>query len=500
MDKTDVLRHLPAVHRLLAAKEAKVLLEEYPSTVVRIAFGEELQRLREYILALEPQADSEIDERTSERSGRNHLGPVPQWVSSQIDIPAIVQRVAEQLARKYAPSLRPVLNLTGVVIHTNLGRAPLSARALQSVVEVAQGYSTLEFQVEEGARSSRHVHVERRICDMTGAEAALVVNNNAAAVFLVLQEMAEGGEAIVSRGQLVEIGGAFRVPDIMAQSGVELVEVGTTNKTRLNDYERAMSERTRLLVRVHTSNFRIVGFTEEPDLVSLAQLAHRYQIPLFEDLGSGALFDYAERGIGDEPTVAASIAAGVDIVTFSGDKLLGGAQAGIVVGRRSYIDRMKKHPLLRALRPDKMTLAALEATLIDHQRPHPETDIPVLRMLTESVDDLLQRANAVMDLLEEHRQWLTALHFEVCENTAKVGGGALPLVELPSVAIRIASEKVGATTLSRLLRTVPDVPIIARIEDDAVWLDVRTLLPGQEFLLAKGLADVGQSLVSRELT
>lgn len=499
MDKTEMLRHLPAVHRLLAAEEAKVLLQEYPSTVVRIAFGEELQRLREYILAVEQQGDSEIDKSSSERPGSNHLAPVPQWVS-QLEIAAIVRRVAEHLAQKYAPSLRPVLNLTGVVIHTNLGRAPLSARALQSVVEVAKGYSTLEFQVEDGVRSSRHVHVERRICDMTGAEAALVVNNNAAAVFLVLQEMAKGGQAIVSRGQLVEIGGAFRVPDIMAQSGVELVEVGTTNKTRLHDYERAIGERTRLFVRVHTSNFRIVGFTEEPDLVSLAQLSHRYQIPLFEDLGSGALFDYAERGVGDEPTVAASIAAGVDIVTFSGDKLLGGAQAGIVVGRRSYIDRMKKHPLLRALRPDKMTLAALEATLLDHQRPHPEMDIPVLRMLTESVRDLRQRAQAVVELLDEHRQSMGVLDFEVCENIAKVGGGALPLVELPSVAIRIVSEQVGATSLSRLLRTVPDIPIIARIEDDAVWLDVRTLLPGQERLLAEGLADVSRSLVSRELT
>lgn len=406
--------------------------------------------------------------------------PDEDWWARETQPNAILRHAHMLLNRQLQLHLRPVLNLTGTVIHTNLGRAPLSARAVDAVRSVAQGYSNLEYDLEHGDRGSRHAHVEQLVCDLTGAEAALVVNNNAAAAFLVLKEMASGGEAIVSRGQLVEIGGSFRVPDIMRESGVSLVEVGTTNKTRLSDYETAVSAQTRLVVRVHTSNFRIIGFTEQPELADLVETSHRCDIPVYEDLGSGALFDYTRVGVGDEPTIRHSVACGVDVVSFSGDKLLGGAQSGIIVGKQAWIQRMKKNPLTRALRVDKMTLAALEATLVAHtDEDLARTEIPVIRMLTESYASIAARCQSVYAALCGTEPIMANLTLEVADDVSRIGGGALPEVTLPTRVIRLFSNTVSAQTLTDQLRGLP-LPVVARIAHDAVVLDVRTLLPGQE--------------------
>jgi L-seryl-tRNA(Ser) seleniumtransferase len=320
------------------------------------------------------------------------------------------------------PSLRRVINATGVIVHTNLGRSPLSAPALERVAEVGSAYSTLEYEVAAGARGSRHDHAARLVCRLTGAEAALVVNNNAAAVLLALAALAEGRDVIVSRGELIEIGDGFRIPDVLARSGARLVEVGTTNRTRAVDYERAIGPDTALLLRVHQSNFRVVGFAEQPTVQALADIARRHELPLVDDLGSGALLD-----LGDEPTAAASLAAGADLVCFSGDKLLGGPQAGIVAGRADLVERLRRHPLQRALRSDKLTLAALEGTLALYLDPvRARDEIPVLRMVEEPAAAVLARA--------ERLSALTGGSVE--ETVARVGGGALPLAELESFRLR----------------------------------------------------------------
>jgi L-seryl-tRNA(Ser) seleniumtransferase len=485
LDRNTALRSLPAVHRLLSFPEAEELFAGYPESMRTEAIGEVLDVLRQTWGA----------EMTGEASWRNQAQPVQ-----------ILLRARAILDRKLTPHLRPVLNLTGTVIHTNLGRAPLSARAVDAVRAVAEGYSNLEYDLETGERGSRHVHAEQLLCDLTGAEAALVVNNNAAAVFLVLKVMAAGGEAILSRGQLVEIGGSFRIPDIMRESGVQLVEVGTTNKTRLSDYEFAIAEETKLVVKVHTSNFRMVGFTEQPPLDQLVSLVHQSGIPVYEDLGSGSLFDYVKSGVGDEPTVRNSVACGVDVVSFSGDKLLGGAQAGIIVGNTAWIERMKKHPLTRALRVDKMTLAALEATLLaQRDNELARAEIPVIRMLTESYEAVAARSQEVYERLRAALgARLTgsagaAFVMELGDDASTVGGGALPGITLPTNVIRISSHRgagggVSAQELADLLRTQPDIPVVARIGNDTVILDVRTLLPGQEQSLVEGVASVLASL------
>jgi L-seryl-tRNA(Ser) seleniumtransferase len=364
----------------------------------------------------------------------------------------LVDAVLEELARARRPSLRRVLNATGVLVHTNLGRAPLSAAALARVAEVGAGYSNLEYDLGRGERGSRQEHLAPLFCRLTGAEAALVVNNNAAAVLLALAALAEGREVVVSRGELIEIGDGFRIPEVLARSGARLVEVGTTNRTRAADYERAIGPDTALLLRVHQSNFRVLGFTERPQLAELARLAQRAGVPLVDDLGSGAL-----AAVGDEPTPAESLRAGADLVCFSGDKLLGGPQAGVVVGRAELVERLRRHPLQRALRADKLTLAALEGTLLAALDPT-AGEIPVLRMFHEPVERVRERAGRLAELVGG----------EVEETVARVGGGALPLAELPSAACAVEE---GIAERLRL----GDPPVVAVVRDGRTLLDCRTL-------------------------
>ena len=363
----------------------------------------------------------------------------------------LAELLQEQIDSARAPHLRRVVNATGVIVHTNLGRAPLAEAALDRIRDVARGYSNLEYDVAAGGRGSRQDHVTTMLRRLTGAEAGLVVNNNAAAVMLALAALAEGRDVLVSRGELIEIGDGFRIPDVLERSGARLREVGTTNRTRATDYEAAIGPDTAVLLRVHQSNFRIVGFTEQPSLEDLAQVAGRYELVLIDDLGSGALVD-----VGDEPTARSSLAAGADLVCFSGDKLLGGPQAGIVVGRADLVEKLRRHPLQRALRADKLTLAALEATLtvaIDA----PE-EIPVVRMLRESPETVRARATRLAELVDG----------EVEETVARAGGGALPLTELPSFACAVGEE------LAAKLRAC-DPPVIALVRDGRTLLDCRTL-------------------------
>jgi L-seryl-tRNA(Ser) seleniumtransferase len=413
------LRDLPSVDRLLADE----VLASAPRMLATAAAREALEHARVAIRAGQDPGDT-------------------------------VAAARAELARLAAPSLRRVLNATGIIVHTNLGRAPLAEAALARVVEVGAGYSDLELDLESGTRGSRQDHVAGLLRRLTGAEAAVVVNNNAAAVLLALAALAEGREVIVSRGELVEIGDGFRIPDVLARSGARMVEVGTTNRTRGADYERAIRPETAAVLRVHQSNFRIVGFTEQPSLRDLAQIAKRAGLPLVDDLGSGSLID-----VGDEPTASSSLAAGADLVCFSGDKLLGGPQAGVVVGRAELVERLRRHPLQRALRADKLSLAALEGTLgllVDPERARRE--IPVLRMLDEPLDAVRARAERLAGLIGG----------EVEETVARVGGGALPLAELPSAACSIEEP------VAQHLR-LGEPPVIGIVRDGRLLLDARTL-------------------------
>ena len=370
------------------------------------------------------------------------------------------------------PNLVRVINGTGIILHTNLGRAPLAKEALDAALDTARDYSNLEYCITTGQRSSRHAHIEDLLTQLTGAEAAMVVNNNAAAVLLALSAVACKKDVIVSRGELVEIGGSFRIPDVMVQSGCHLVEVGTTNKTRAADYENVIDPcNTGALLRVHTSNFVITGFVAKPDLSELADIAAKYSIPLIEDLGSGCMIPLAEYGIHGQPVVGDSVKAGVDIVTFSGDKLLGGPQAGIIVGRRDYIAKMKAHPLARAMRIDKLCLAALEATLRLYQ--HPETvvaNIPILRMLCETPESLYVKAQ---QLKEQLINAAPSVEISIISETSQAGGGAMPEENFATAAISIMAD-MSAQALERHFRCAP-VPIIGRISRDRFILDVRTI-------------------------
>ena len=371
----------------------------------------------------------------------------------------LVERVESELAAARGARLRRVINATGVIIHTNLGRAPLAPEALERVNAVAGGYSNLEYDLGEGGRGSRQDHVAPILRRLTGAEAALVVNNNAAAVLLALAVLAEGREVLVSRGELIEIGDGFRIPDVLARSGARLREVGTTNRTRAGDYDRAIGPETALLLRVHQSNFRVVGFTEQPRLADLARVARAHGLPLVDDLGSGALFASSSLPLGDEPTARESLEAGADLVCFSGDKLLGGPQAGIIVGRAELVERLRRHPLQRALRADKLTLAALEATLALYLDPElAAREVPVLRMLAEPVETVRARAQRLADLVGG----------DVEPTVGRVGGGALPLTELPSFACAVEEE-----LATRLRETEP--PVIGVVRDGRCLLDCRTL-------------------------
>lgn len=396
----------------------------------------------------------------------------------------LLDEAAADLADRGRESLFGVINATGVVIHTNLGRAPLAPEAM-AAMSLAAGYGNLEFDLESGRRASRHDHLDGLIAEMTGAQAGLAVNNGAGAVVLALAALAAGSPVIVSRGELVEIGGGFRVPDIVVQSGAQMVEIGTTNRTHLTDYEQAVHDhpQVRVILRTHPSNFRITGFTSAPALDTLAHFAHAHGLLLVEDLGGGALVDLSPYGIADEPTVQASLQAGVDLVLFSGDKLLGGPQAGIAAGRREVVDQLGRHPLARALRLDKLSLAALAATLRLYRPPvDPIQRVPVLRMLTEPASIALARAEALMGRIAD----LPALEAHIQQTIGYAGGGAMPMHTLPSRAVALRSLRFSAENLARRLRT-GSTHVLGRIEQDLVLLDLRTVADAEVPALAKAI-------------
>jgi L-seryl-tRNA(Ser) seleniumtransferase len=415
--------------------------------------------------------------------------------TASADVATLTARVVQAGRRSGVFSLRPVINAQGVVLHTNLGRALLSALALERVAAVGAAYSNLELDLASKERGSRYSHVESLLRRLTGAEDALVVNNNAAAVLLALETLAHGKEVIVSRGELIEIGGEFRIPDIMLRSGAVLREVGATNRTHLRDYVEAIGPNTGLLLKVHTSNYRVVGFTAEVSSRELSELGRARGIPVMEDLGSGSLVDLRPWGFPYEPTVPEVVASGVDLISFSGDKLLGGPQAGIVVGRREIVTRLKKNPWNRALRIDKFTIAALEATLYAYEAGTARQTIPTLRVLTEPLTDVRQRARQVLRRLAPAvRERLAP---QLVEDHAEVGGGALPTVQLPTVGVTVGATPAAARTLDATLR-IGDPPVIGRMVDDRLFLDCRTVLPTQIATLAAALTQAADALAPPE--
>jgi len=405
-------------------------------------------------------------------AARNVLARAREEIQAGADPGDLAERLMDELGAARSARLRRALNATGVIVHTNLGRAPLAEAALERVHEVGRGYSNLEYDLSAGTRGSRQDHVAGILRRLTGAEAALVVNNNAAAVLLALAALAEGRDVLVSRGELIEIGDGFRIPEVLARSGARLVEVGTTNRTRAADYEQAIGPETAVLLRVHQSNFRLVGFTELPSVADLAKVAQRHELALVDDLGSGALTPSNTVLVGEEPSVRESLDAGADLVCFSGDKLLGGPQAGIVVGGAELVERLRRHPLQRAVRADKLTLAALEGTLALYLDPEKAiAEIPVLRMATESVDAVKARAERLAELVGG----------EVEETVARVGGGALPLTELPSFAAAVDEELAGPLRAG-------DPPVIGVVRDGRLLLDCRTLTDAEAEEVAGAVA------------
>ncbi len=402
----------------------------------------------------------------------------------------LVPLVEEAVKERMQVSLRKVINATGVVIHTNLGRSILAPEALEEIESVARSYSNLEYDVERGVRGSRMAHLQGLLLELTGAPAALVVNNNAAAVLLALTAHAQDREVIISRSQLIEIGGSFRIPDVLAQSGAHLVEVGTTNKTYLDDYRGAIHSETAVIMRAHPSNYRIVGFTSEPELADLAELAHEFELILLDDLGSGVLVDLAAYGLPPEPTVLDSLKAGADLVCFSGDKLLGGPQAGIIVGEEALVEKMAKHPLARALRADKFTIAALEATLRIYQDTEEAVHkVPTLSMLTADLDTLKRKAQKLAGLCRKASDWYEV---SLTQDLSRAGGGALPMSDLPTMVVVLTSSRFSPNELEDALRKYTP-PIIARISEDRVLLDVRTIAEGDFGVIADALADIAST-------
>jgi len=463
-ERSTVLRKIPKVDELLAAAEIKELLQVHPIEVVREGIRKGLERLRQAILGAEKAEDI-----TEEAFSLSNLLPLFE----------------EEIAKQVNPHLRRAINATGVVIHTNLGRSPLSERALRQVEEVSGGYSNLEYDLIKGARGSRYAHVEEILLHLSGAEGGLVVNNNAGAVLLALNTLAAGREVICSRGELVEIGGAFRIPDVMAKSGGTLREVGTTNRVHLRDYEEAITDNTGLLLKVHTSNYRVVGFTAEISLEELVRLGTQHNLPVMNDLGSGCFIDLSAYGMEKEPTVQEAIKTGAGVVTFSGDKLLGGPQAGIILGKKELIDRIKANPLNRALRIDKLTLAALESTLIAYlSEGEAIKEIPTLRMLTIPLAELRKRARRLQQLLEQETEGAV---IEIIQATSQVGGGALPLQDLPTWAVAVKPKKASVEALEAALRNQA-TPIIARISDDRLCLDLRTIQADEFPVVAHAMA------------
>jgi len=466
--KKDLYRKLPSVDELLHQPESAMLLENEGRAAVTEAAREVLETLRQEI------ASGNLDASAVD-----------------LEVSGLATAVERRLRQSLSPSLRPVINATGVVLHTNLGRAPLAEAALEGIREVAGVYSNLEFDIVSGERGERDVRVERLTARLLNQEgltgiATVVVNNNAAAVLLSLNTLAEGSEVIVSRGELVEIGGSFRIPEVMAKSGAVLREVGTTNRTRLADYEKAINERTRLLLRVHRSNFQIVGFTEQPALEDLVALARKHKLRILEDLGSGAMIELRSVGVRGEPSVWDSLRAGVDVVTYSGDKLLGGPQAGLISGQRETVARIRANPLFRALRVDKLTYAALEATLLAYVRQDYNA-IPAVRMMRLSAEEIGRRAQTLAETL---RASAPRLKVETIAGASVIGGGAAPGAALPTVLLSVTSQDLSGDDLVALLRA-HQPPIVARVEQGRVLLDLRTVFPDQDKIIAETLSQCG---------
>jgi L-seryl-tRNA(Ser) seleniumtransferase len=462
VEQAELLRRIPSVDELLAQPRVKALAG-------RVDRGLLVEVTRAALADL-----------------RARIAGDPNITVLALEAGSLEDHIAMEVERILARSLQPVINATGVILHTNLGRAPLSAAVVEEFRRTATQYTNLEYDLAAGARGKRDVHVARLLERLTGAEAAIVVNNCAAAVLVVLAALAKGGEVIVSRGELIEIGDGFRIPEIMAESGAVLREVGTTNRTRLGDYENSINDKTRLLLRVHPSNFTITGFAEKPSLDELVALSRRSGLPLVEDLGSGCLVDLSESGI-SEPVVRQSIDAGVSVVTFSGDKLLGGPQAGIIAGNKELVARVRRHPLFRALRVDKLTIAALEATLGAYLRAAWD-EIPALRMIRTSAQEIKRRAENFLRELRPELP-LDEIEVEIVDGTSLAGGGSTPTQTLPTKIIRIASARYSAAQLEERLRRAPaGISVIARVEDDRLVVDLRTVFPEQEPLLVASLA------------
>lgn len=470
MEKQEWYRRIPKVDMLLETDGIRQYIPVYGYERVREAVRAELSELRARIAQLpegEAEGTAEDDVLLNVICAQDAAEPGQSAECENV----LTDRIGARLLRMQSPGLKKVLNGTGTILHTNLGRAPLGKEAASRVLETVSGYCNLEYDLEDGCRGGRCGQIENILCEITGAEAAVAVNNNAAALLLILCTLAQGGEVIVSRGELVEIGGQFRIPDVMKQSGAGLVEVGTTNRTRLSDYETAVTETTKAILKVHTSNYRIIGFTEETSIEQLTPLREKYGIPLVEDLGSGALLDLTKYGLPGEPNVQDALRRGADIVCFSGDKLLGGPQAGIIAGKKEYIEKMRSNPLFRALRIDKITAAFLETILLEYRSMERAlVRIPTLRMLTQNEKEIAEDA-AELKILLEQAAFDAEIALYPCRS--KVGGGALPVTELPSMAVGIRPSKISAETLSRRLRRLP-IPVVTRIEDENVLVDART--------------------------
>ncbi len=449
-DQQKLLRQLPGVDSLLEIIVKEVFFKGIPQTVVVSSVRNVIDAKRQAILNNDPATDA-----------------------SGLQDSHMIDAVKKAVTAAMTANLRRTINATGVVVHTNLGRSLLAPEAIENLVTIAGRYSNLEYDLSIGKRGSRYSSVEGLICEISGAEAAMVVNNNAGAVLLCLETIARGKEVIVSRGELVEIGGSFRVPDVMAKSGGILKEVGTTNRTHISDYENAIGPNTGLLLKVHTSNYSVVGFTAEVTLRELVDLGATHQLPVMEDLGSGTFIDFSKYGLLKEPTVQESVIAGTDVITFSGDKLLGGPQAGIIVGKKAVIDSIKKNPITRALRIDKLTLAALESTLrLYRDQEKAAHMIPTLQMIMLPLDEIQKRANRLAGGLKKIGD--PRLRIRLLEQSSKTGGGALPLMELPSLCVAVQIEGISPNTLEKMMRN-NDPPIIARIENDWYVMDPRTI-------------------------
>lgn len=446
------LRYLPAVHQLIQDRRFLQIATnlEISKNVLTKWLNEQVDLVRNKMMN---------DELLIETVSRERLTDL------------IFNELEKKIERFDKNNLRSVINATGVILHTNLGRARISEQAIKQISETASTYSTLEFNLDTGQRGSRHHLVEEYITQLTGAEAAIVVNNNAAAVYLVLKAIGSGGEVIVSRGELVEIGGSFRISEIMEESDAQLVDVGTTNKTHISDYTQAITDQTTLLMKVHKSNFKLIGFTEEVDTDELIHVSKEHNIPIYEDLGSGTLFNFTEQNIGTEPTVQEKINTGIDILSFSGDKLLGGPQAGIIVGKKQYIEKLKKHPLARVLRVDKFTLAGLEATLKSYIKGQERSEIPTIRDLLEQSEPILKKANNFVEKMNAEQ---TSFRCKVESDTSKVGGGTMPDVEIDTFVVKLKHPSYTSAELAVRLRNYY-IPIIVRVKNDAVLVDFRTV-------------------------